>query len=55
VFSTHVLMFGMAAFGMGSGVPKLHPVLVQSGLAVFTAGAVEFAVTLQLEPLQLSP
>ena len=39
VFSTQVVMVGMAGFGIGSGVPKLQPVLVQSGPAVLTGGA----------------
>jgi hypothetical protein len=49
VFSTQVLSAGSAGFGIGSGVPKLHPVLVQSGAAVFTAGAVEVGPIVQLE------
>jgi len=53
VFSTQVVMLGMVGFGIGSGVPKLQPVFVQSGCALLTAGAVEFALTVQLEPAQL--
>ena len=54
VFSTQVVMLGMVGFGIGSGVPKLQPVFVQSGPAVFTGGAVLVAPTVQLAPEQLS-
>jgi hypothetical protein len=54
VFSTQVVIPGIVGFGIGSGVPKLQPVSVQSGSAVLTAGAVDVGPMLQLEPLQLS-
>src|SRR5512144_77960 len=54
VFSTHVVMAGMLGFGIGSGVPKLQPVVVQSGSAVLTAGAVLVGRIAQLEPVQSS-
>src|SRR5262245_2181285 len=44
----------MAGLGIGSGVPKLHPVSVQSGPAVLTGGVVEVGPLVQLEPVQLS-
>src|SRR5262245_20306343 len=47
-------MPGMVGFGIGSGVPKLQPVLVQSGVEVLSAGAVDVGPMLQLEPVQLS-
>ena len=50
VFSTQVLR---EPFAIGSGVPKLHPVVLQSGAAVLTAGAVVNGVMLQAEPEQL--
>src|SRR5262245_18030004 len=40
--------------GRGSGVPKLQPVVVQSGSALLTAGAVDVGPMLQLGPVQLS-
>ena len=54
VFSTHVLRVGEEGFGIGSGVPKLQPVLVQSGCALLAAGAVDVAPMVQLEPTQAS-
>src|SRR5262245_65434259 len=54
VFSTQVVGAGAAGFGIGSGVPKLHPVSVQSGPAVLTGGGVEVGPIVQLEPVQLS-
>src|SRR5262249_44781800 len=47
-------MPGMVGFGIGSGVPKLQPVLVQSGSALLVAGAVDVGPMLQLAPVQLS-
>src|SRR4029079_16373695 len=38
VLITQTPSAGRAAFGMGSGVPKLQPVAVQSGSAEFAAG-----------------
>src|SRR5262245_21363415 len=40
--------------GIGSGVPKLHPVSVQSGPAVLTGGVTDVGPMLQLVPVQLS-
>src|SRR5262249_50073054 len=54
VFSTQVLSVGIEGFGIGSGVPKLHPVVVQSGPPVLTGGVVEVGPIVQLEPVQLS-
>src|SRR5262249_3527191 len=54
VFSTQLVMPGMVGFGIGSGVPKLQPVLVQSGSALSTAGVVDVGPMLQLAPVQLS-
>src|SRR6476659_7448833 len=54
LFTTHVLIEGMAGLGIGSGVPKLQPVLVQSGAAVLTPGLVALAFTVQAAPVQLS-
>jgi hypothetical protein len=42
------------ALGIGSGVPKLHPVSVQSGPAVLTVGGVDVEPRVQLVPAQLS-
>ena len=50
VLSTQVVMPGMVGFGIGSGVPKLQPVLVQSGVPVLTAGAVDVGPMVQAEP-----
>src|SRR5262245_29580937 len=47
-------MLGMVGFGIGNGVPKLHPTSVQSGAALLTAGAVDVGPMLQLEPVQVS-
>jgi hypothetical protein len=52
VFSTHVLL---PEFGIGTGVPKLQPVSVQSGAALLAGGIVEVAPTAQADPLQVSP
>jgi hypothetical protein len=49
VFSAQVLSDGSEGFGIGSGVPKLHPVSVQSGSALSTAGVVEVGPIVQLE------
>jgi hypothetical protein len=54
VFSTQVVSAWAAGFGIGSGVPKLHPVSVQSGSGVFTGGTVDVRAIVQLEPVQLS-
>ena len=54
VFSTQVVMVRDGRVGIGSGVPKLQPVLVQSGSAVWTAGSGGVAPIVQLEPVQLS-
>ena len=50
VFSTQVVR---EPFGIGSGVPKLQPVLLQSGSVLLRAGAVLNALMLQAEPEQL--
>ena len=52
VFTTQVVL---PAFGIGTGAPKLQPVSVQSGVALFGAGITEVGPTVQLEPVQLSP
>src|SRR5262249_26988792 len=39
--------------GIGSGVPKLHPVVVQSGNVVLSGGGPATGPTLQTEPAQL--
>jgi len=54
VFSTQRLSDGSARFGIGSGVPKLHPTSVQSGAELLTGGAVEVGPIVQLEPVQPS-
>jgi len=54
VFSTQVVSVGSEGFGIGSGVPKLHPVLVQSGAALFAGGMVEVGPIVHIEPVQLS-
>src|SRR5262245_56571321 len=54
VLSTQALTVGMVGLGSASGVPKLQPVLLQSGCAVLTAGTVLFALTVQAGPTQLS-
>src|SRR4029453_17450281 len=38
VFSTQVVRAGTAAFGISSGVPKLRPVLLQSGAGGWGGG-----------------
>ena len=53
VFSAQVVSDGSAGFGIGSGVPKLHPVLLQSGAVLLSGGAAEVGPTLQSEPEQL--
>src|SRR5262249_33096627 len=54
LFSTQVLRLGREGFGIGSGVPKLHPTSLQSGSQLVTGGAVLVAPIVQLEPEQLS-
>src|SRR5262245_2537577 len=44
----------MVGLGIGSGGPKLQPVLVQSGSGVFTGGTADVGPIVQLEPVQLS-
>jgi len=53
VFSTQRLIVGIMGFGIGSGVPKLHPTSVQSGAVLLTGGAIEVGPIVQLEPVQL--
>src|SRR5262245_13967713 len=56
VLSTHALTVGMVGFGSCSGVPKLQPVLLQSGAGVAppgTGGMVLFGLTVQAGPTQL--
>jgi len=48
VFSTQLVIDGIEGFGIGSGVPKLHVVFVQSGPPVLTGGAVEVGPSVQL-------
>src|SRR5262249_61470357 len=43
----------MAGLGIGSGVPKLHPVVVQSCAVLLSGGGVEVGPMLQTEPEQL--
>jgi len=52
VFSAQVVSVGSAGFGIGSGVPKLHPVLLQSGAVLLSGGAAEVGPMLQSEPEQ---
>jgi hypothetical protein len=52
--TTHVLSTESVGLRIGSGVPKLHPVVVQSGPAVLTAGTLLVGLMAQLEPVQLS-
>src|SRR5215468_1424166 len=52
VFSAQVVSVGSEGFGIGSGVPKLQPVVVQSGSVLLSAGAVEVGPMLQSEPEQ---
>src|SRR4029453_5512939 len=54
VFSTQVVRAGTAAFGISSGVPKLQPVLLQSGAAGCGGGGVGNAPMVQVAPAQLS-
>jgi hypothetical protein len=49
---TQVLSTGMVGLAMGSGVPKLQPVFVQSGPPVFTGGIAVVGLTVQLGPVQ---
>src|SRR5262245_12288104 len=49
MFSTQLVIDWIVGFGIGSGVPKLHPVLVQSGAVVLASGAVEVGPIVQLE------
>jgi hypothetical protein len=53
VFSAQVVRLGLLKFGTGSGVPKLHPVVVQSGNVVLSAGGPATGPTLQTEPAQV--
>src|SRR5215813_1402746 len=53
VFSAQVVRLGLLKFGTGSGVPKLHPVVVQSGNVLLSGGGPETAPMLQIEPAQL--
>src|SRR5262249_28562419 len=53
VFSAQVLSVGSEGFGIGSGVPKLHPVSVQSGAVLLSPGAVEVGPMLQSAPEQV--
>src|SRR5262249_18595895 len=53
VFSAQVVSVGSVGFGIGSGVPKLHPVLLQSGAVLLSAGAVEVGPMLQSAPAQV--
>src|SRR5262245_40061475 len=48
-----VVRAGFAKFAIGSGVPKLHPVVVQSGNVLLSGGGPATAPTLQIEPEQL--
>jgi hypothetical protein len=52
VFSAQVVRLGLLKFGTGSGVPKLHPVVVQSGNVVLSGGGPATGPTLQTEPAQ---
>src|SRR5262249_57885629 len=53
VFSAQVVRTVCTKFAIGSGVPKLHPVVVQSGNALLTGGGPATAPTLQIEPAPL--
>jgi hypothetical protein len=53
VFSTQ-LVRAATGFGISSGVPKLHPVVLQSGTAELGGGAVVNAPMVQSVPVQLS-
>src|SRR5262249_62076645 len=48
------LRAGTVGCGIGSGVPNLHPTLVQSGAVLLTGGAIEVGPIVQLAPVQLS-
>src|SRR5262249_11910900 len=50
VFSTQTDRLGNIALGIGSGVPKLQPVVEQSGSALFGRGAVSKGNTEQVPP-----
>src|SRR5215475_988582 len=52
LFSAQVVRGGCAGFGTGSGVPKLHPVVVQSGNVVLSGGGPATGPMLQIEPAQ---
>src|SRR4029453_18122686 len=54
VFSTQVVRAGTASFGISSGVPKLQPVVLQSGAAELGGGVVVNAPMVQVGPVQLS-
>src|SRR5262245_52201948 len=54
VFSTQLVSVTIAGLGIGSGVPKLHPVVVQSGAVLLTGGGIEVGPIVQLAPVQLS-
>src|SRR5262245_46977854 len=53
VFRTQVVMTEIAGFGIGRGVPKLQPVVVQSGAAEFTAGVAVVGPMVHDGPAQL--
>src|SRR5262245_50909784 len=53
VISTQLVSVSMAGLGIGSGVPKLHPVVVQSCAVLLSGGGVEVGPMLQTEPEQL--
>jgi hypothetical protein len=53
VFSAQVVRDALLKFATGSGVPKLHPVVVQSGNALLTGGVPATGPTLQIEPAQV--
>src|SRR5262245_39700680 len=54
VFSTQVVRLSTGTgSGTSSGPPKLQPAAVQSGSVLLAAGAVDVAVTLQMEPVWL--
>jgi hypothetical protein len=53
VVCMQVLRAGMAAFGISSGAPKLHPVVLQSGSAELGGGVVVNAPMVQVGPVQL--
>jgi hypothetical protein len=51
VFRTQVVSSGRSGFGIGSGVPKLHPVSVQSGPLVLTGGMSDVGPRMHCEPV----